>query len=150
MSDKVTGGCLCGAIRYESDAPPNHVYTCSCRMCQRHTGSAFWAGVKFPEGAFRYTKGQPQAYRSSKLLERYFCADCGSNVGLYYIENPWADSEPGMEVALGSLDHPEGYTPELHYGVESKHAWLQFDESVEHQRCDSDPELQAAFDKAGD
>ena len=70
MAEKTTGGCLCGAIRYEADEPPNQVYACHCRMCQRHTGSAFWAGAKFPPDTFRFTKGEPKVYRSSKILER--------------------------------------------------------------------------------
>ena len=145
MAEKTTGGCLCGAIRYEADEPPNQVYACHCRMCQRHTGSAFWAGAKFPPDTFRFTKGEPKVYRSSKILERYYCADCGSSVALNYLERPWPEEEPGFEAALGSLDDPTGLAPEFHFGVESQHAWLHFDPAIPQYRADEDAELQAAF-----
>ena len=143
-----TGGCLCGAIRYRSDQPPNQVYACHCRMCQRHTGSAFWFGAKFPRNALQFTKGEPQLYQSSKILERFFCSDCGSSVALFYPNRPWPGEEPGIEVAAGTLDHPELLEPEFHYGVESKLSWLHFDESIRQERCDEDADLQGAHAKA--
>ncbi len=54
----VTGGCLCGAIRYESTEPPNWVVSCHCRMCQQASGGLFCLGVEFTGEAFRYTKGE--------------------------------------------------------------------------------------------
>ncbi len=119
-------------------------------MCQRHTGSAFWAGAKFPEGAFRFTKGEPRVYRSSKILERYYCAVCGSSVALNYLERPWPEEKPGFEAALGSLDDPVGLEPEFHFGVESQLGWLHFDPSIPQYRADEDAELQAAFAEAGE
>ncbi len=56
----VTGGCLCGAIRYESTAPPNWVSYCHCRICQKAYGALFGLFAAFPEAAFRYTRGQPK------------------------------------------------------------------------------------------
>ena len=145
MDEKFTGGCLCGAIRYEADEPPNEVYVCHCRLCQKHTGSAFWAGAKFADNVFRYTKGEPQSFKSSKILQRYFCPDCGSNVAIIYDDPPWADWSPGVEVALGSLDQPAKVTPSFHYGVESQLPWLHFDDSIPQLRCDEDSELEAAL-----
>ena len=144
----ITGGCHCGAIRWEADDEPNQLYACHCRICQRHTGSAFWVGAKFPEGSFRFVQGTPAVYRSSEILERFYCADCGSSIALKYIERPWKDREPGFEAAFGSFDDPTPLSPELHFGAESKHAWLHFDPSIPQYRADDDVELQAAFKAA--
>ena len=98
--------------------------------------------------AFRYTKGKPQVYASSKILERLFCPACGSNVAIFYADPPWADWEPGIEVAVGSLDRPTDVVPSFHYGVECQLPWLHFDSAIPQLRCDEDPELAAAFDAA--
>jgi len=119
---------------------------CHCRLCQRRTGIAFWAGDKFPQGAFR----EPGVYRSSMLLERYYCAHCGGSVALNYIERPWPKEEPGFEAALGSFDDPAPFAPEFHFGVESQLGWLHFEPSVPQHRADEDAELQAAFEASND
>jgi hypothetical protein len=113
----ITGGCHCGAIRWEADDEPNQLYACHCRICQRHTGSAFWVGAKFPEGSFRFVQGTPAVYRSSEILERFYCADCGSSLALKYIEQPWKDRESGFEAAFGSFGDPTPLSPELRFGA---------------------------------
>ena len=149
MGEKITGGCLCGAIRYESEGPLMEAYTCHCRMCQRHTGSSYWVGAKFPEQGFRYTKGTPKLYHSSDILTRSFCPDCGSTMALTYTNPPWADFEPGVEVPVGSLDQPDIAVPADHYGVESMHAWVHFDSATPQHRWDEDKELMAALSNEG-
>src|SRR5262245_36008069 len=63
----ITGGCLCGAIRYETDVAPIDTGYCHCRMCQRASGAPVLAWASFPIDAFRYTAGAPQAYVSSAI-----------------------------------------------------------------------------------
>src|SRR5438270_7729772 len=53
-----TGGCLCGAIRYECSAEPVMMFKCHCRDCQRVTGGGFVPGLLVPVSAFRLTQGQ--------------------------------------------------------------------------------------------
>ena len=53
-----TGGCVCGAIRYECTAEPIMTFKCHCHDCQRVTGGGFVAGLLVPASAFRLTKGQ--------------------------------------------------------------------------------------------
>jgi hypothetical protein len=79
-ADKITGGCLCGSLRYEANEPPNLNGTCQCRACQKWTGGAYLAFAGFPKPAFRFTQGEPKYYRSSAVMERGFCANCGSGV----------------------------------------------------------------------
>ncbi len=72
MSDevKITGGCLCRAIRFEVEEPPLSVGTCHRRMCQRHTGSPFFVGVRFNKNALKWTMGEPEVYQSSNTDSR--------------------------------------------------------------------------------
>ena len=46
---KITGGCLCGSIRYESDVEPQMIVACHCSTCQKNTGSAFSLNLAMPE-----------------------------------------------------------------------------------------------------
>ncbi len=61
MGDKtlpITGGCMCGAIRYEATEPPQEVGYCHCRMCQKATGNLFYPYATFRSDAFRFTQGE--------------------------------------------------------------------------------------------
>ncbi len=142
-----TGGCLCGAIRYESSEPPIEAGTCHCRTCQRWTGTAFAVGVRFPRTAFRLTKGEAKLYRSSSIRERGFCPDCGSSLfDRCLVRKAARRFNPDMVwVQLGTLDHPEAVSIDFHYGVETQLPWVHFDDGLPRTRCDEDPTLAAAF-----
>ena len=141
---KITGGCYCGAIRYESDEPPISPGICHCRECQRWTGSAFLTVAGFPLTGFRYTKGSPKLNLSSSIIERCFCPDCGSSLHSRYLvklgdektENP-----DHVLVSVGTLDNPEVVEMEYHYGVESQLPWVHFDDDLPRIRSDEDPDL---------
>src|SRR4029450_10007528 len=94
----VAGGCLCGAVRYESKEPPIRGYICHCTMCRRNYGGFFGATVRFPGSAFKLTKGRLRAYAATKFAKRCFCADCGP-VAYFYAGNP------DVWIYVGSLDH---------------------------------------------
>ena len=76
-----TGGCLCGAVRYESAGEPLFSLLCHCRDCQHQSGSAYVAAMRVPAAGFRVTKGEPRLYVSSSdagnRVTRAFCPDCG-------------------------------------------------------------------------
>lgn len=94
-----TGGCLCGAIRFEADAPAAKPHTCSCKMCQRHTGSLTAVWVEFPSQVVRWTRpaGKPATWRSSDISSRAFCPACGSSVGAI-------DDQPTVALLVGTFD----------------------------------------------
>ena len=149
MTDKtksVTGGCLCGAVRYEISDPPSEGGLCHCRVCQKTTGSAFEALIGCLRATFRYTKGEPKRYRSSSIMEKCFCSHCGSPLTDRYLV-PVSEflSMDKVWVHIGTLDEPEAITINSHYGVESQLPWLHFDESQPRVRCDEDTGLAAAF-----
>ncbi len=142
----VTGGCLCGAIRYESSEPPIETGTCHCRTCQKWTGSAFMVMAKFFRPTFRFTKGEPTLYRSSSIKEKGFCPNCGSSLFDRYLVWKSERTTPDMVwVQLGTLDHPEAISIDFHYGVETQLPWVHFDDGLPRTRCDEDPSLAAAF-----
>ena len=139
-----TGGCLCGAVRYESSEPPIRTTICHCRMCQKSTGSAFMVAVGFSRTALRFTKGEPKLYKSSSIKDKGFCANCGSLLFDQYL-TPTGNSGPDMIwVYVGTLDHPAAVSIGSHTGVESQLPWVHFDDGLPRSRCDGNPILVAA------
>jgi hypothetical protein len=110
----VTGGCQCGAVRYRLSAVPTRTSLCHCRMCQKASGNYFQAFTGVERGQFTWTRGSPGTFRSSELIERDFCRDCGTP--LTY--RP-ADADR-VSVTIGSLDDPGQVQAECQYGMESK------------------------------
>ena len=140
----ITGGCLCGAIRYELSEPPIRTTICHCRMCQKSTGSAFMVAAGFPRTALRFTKGEPKLYRSSPIKDKSFCADCGSLLVEQFLV-PTGNTAPDMIwVYVGTLDRPEAVSIGAHTGVESQLPWVQFDDGLPRTRCDENPILASA------
>jgi hypothetical protein len=62
MSKPRVGGCLCGAVRYESEGEVLFALRCHCRDCQRQSGSASVAAIRVPSAGFRILKGAPKYF----------------------------------------------------------------------------------------
>jgi hypothetical protein len=95
------GGCLCGNIRFRTTAMPDFPHSCSCSMCQRHTGALTATWVEFPKDAVEWIGkgGQPSVFRSSEKSSRAFCAICGSSIGAI-------DDAPVVALLTGCFDKP--------------------------------------------
>src|SRR5260370_17593979 len=82
MTIPFTGSCACGAIRYECNGEPLTMFHCHCRDCQRATGAPYSSVIGMPGAAFKLLQGTPRWYSTPStaggLLDRGFCADCGS------------------------------------------------------------------------
>ena len=118
----ITGGCLCGAVRYESTDPPVNWGYCHCRNCQKTSGGLYVALVEFSPSGFRFTKGEPKLYRLTEWGQRGGCSACGSLLAFFY------DEDPAPVIFIGSLDHPgdwplakEGWCG--HAYIDSKVSW---------------------------
>ena len=101
-----TGGCQCGAVRYEISSPPVELYVCHCRECQKRSSSAFGISAIFRRVDFRLTQGAVKSWArptdTGRRLRCVFCPDCGSRL--------WHEREsevlPTISVKGGSLDQP--------------------------------------------
>jgi hypothetical protein len=115
----LTGGCQCGAVRYRIGGPPGRAGICHCRMCQKAFGSWGAALVSVPAATLTWTRGTPSAFRSSSIVSRGYCKNCGTP--LFMRE----DGDANFEIAIGTLDDPNAIGPMTEQaGVESKLAWF--------------------------
>jgi hypothetical protein len=126
MKIPFTGGCACGAIRYECTAKPTVMVKCHCRDCQQLTGGGFLPAVLVSSEAFRLTRGQLRYHFTDSLAgrkhKRGFCADCGSRI-------TGAEFETGDSVGItaGSLDDPSWFHPQMDVFVSDAQPWDQMD-----------------------
>ena len=95
-----SGGCQCGSIRYHYSGDLIDPSICHCRMCQKAFGSWGAALVMMMSDQLTWTRGKPGTFRSSRIVERGFCKDCGTP--LYMRE----DGDNHYEMAIGTLDDP--------------------------------------------
>ena len=121
MSDaatRVTGGCQCGAVRYALHEQPTGAHICHCRMCQKAFGSFFAPLVGVEKSAFELTRGELAIFKSSDQTERGFCRSCGTPLTFHYTHSS------RIAVAIGSLDDPEKFAPEIQAGIEGRVSWF--------------------------
>ncbi len=135
MAEPLSGGCLCGDVRYEVRGAPVYVFHCHCSMCRRAGGAAFqtWAGLE--ADAVTVTQGTPQSYRSSSFARRSFCGRCGGQLFYHYT----GAQSPALWVSAGTLDHPERVTPDRHVFADDRVPWVHMEDGL--PRTDGDPEL---------
>src|SRR5215510_2668503 len=116
-----SGGCACGAIRYECAAAPAFSWNCHCRDCQRASGSAFCPVLYVPKATLTVT-GKCRYYdvraESGNRVSRGFCPECGSPV---FIQ---ADLVPDLQgLWAASLDDPSQFQPLVHVWMGSAQPW---------------------------
>lgn len=111
------GGCQCGAVRYRAEGPRDRASVCHCRMCQKASGAPFMAFVKFSARKVSWST-PPATFASSNVVERGFCAACGTPL-------TYRDTRgPNVSLTLNSLDDPGTVAPEFSFSNEQKAPWL--------------------------
>jgi hypothetical protein len=115
---KLTGGCQCGAVRYEWVELPRFASVCYCRMCQKASGQPFMALTGGKREHLRWTRGQPSIFKSSDKGERGFCGACGTPLTYRF------EGTGSISVTMNSLDDPEAMRPSKQYGIEGKVSWV--------------------------
>jgi hypothetical protein len=122
MSANRTGGCLCGAVRYELSGDPIRTMVCNCKNCQRTSGSALSTIALVQRDALSVTgklKGYEYAGDSGNSLEINFCPECGSPVLLMIGAMPDI-----VSIKVGSFDDTDWYKPEMSIWQQSAQKWL--------------------------
>lgn len=120
----LTGGCSCGAIRYEIASFPLLLYTCNCTNCQTASGSAFALNMPVLARDFHVLQGEPKGWRHLSprgvQVTSRFCGDCG---GRLYGER--AGRAEIVNLRAGTLDDTTWLVPAAHMFMQSAQSWVQ-------------------------
>jgi hypothetical protein len=121
---ELTGGCMCGGVRFEVTEPLLGAAYCHCKRCQRRTGTAFSASALTAPGSFEVTQGadllgahEPQ---DPPGWHKYFCSRCGSQLYTQSHEDPSL-----ISVRMGALDENPGVEFGMHQFVAYKAGWYE-------------------------
>ena len=129
MSDKMTGGCLCGAVRYEASGPAMGNALCHCRDCQFVSGGEPASLVIVGRDQLKITKGELKNFTkkgdSGKDVTRKFCANCGTQV--------ISDVETAPQIWViktGTLDNPAVFKAGILLYTSSAQPWAHMPDGV--------------------
>lgn len=118
MSDKHSGSCLCGEIKFEVDGPFERFFLCHCEYCRKDTGSAHAANLFSTTAKLKWIAGEDKTSffnLPSTRHSRCFCSTCGS--GLPYTTGKF------LIVPAGSLDTEVSIRPDAHIFIASRAGW---------------------------
>ena len=116
----LTGGCLCGGVRYEIDEPLVSASYCHCTRCQRRTGTAAAASARVVPGSLRIARGEElvRTWWPPEGWGKAFCSECGSHL---WSQDP--DDFEARGVRLGTIDGDPGIRPRHHQFVAYAAVW---------------------------
>lgn len=117
----LTGGCLCGAVRYELKSEPFDCGWCHCRTCQLNSGAPAMVFATVPVEDFVWTEGGGKVRKvaSSSFGHREFCGECGTPLLMRVDHQPET-----LDFSVATLDRPEAVTPGYHIFWASRVSWF--------------------------
>ncbi len=130
MTESITGGCLCGKIRYSISQSIQNIVACHCTHCQKASGSGMSHNVTVPTSGFTFTSGQPKVYvdtaDSGNKLYRAFCPDCGSPIYSMREETPEMTI-----VKVGTLDDSDSMKLVMNIWTKCARPWAYISPDTE-------------------
>lgn len=130
MAESITGGCLCGKIRYSINQSVQNIVACHCTHCQKASGSGVSHNAIVPASNFAITSGQPKVYAdtadSGNKLYRAFCPDCGSPIYSQREKTPEV-----MVVKVGTLDDSSAMKLVMNIWTRSARPWVDISPDTE-------------------
>ena len=118
---KMSGGCMCGQVRYETSGEPFAVTHCHCLSCRKHNGGPVVTLVGFRFDQVQFSGAERKRYESTTDVFRAFCGDCGTPL-------TWEgnDEELGQlfELHISTFDEPENLVPTAHAFATERISWF--------------------------
>jgi hypothetical protein len=137
----LTGGCLCGKVRYSARPDKREGYYCHCRMCQLAVGNTRAAFINLRKDQVSWLT-EPAWYASSRIARRGFCSHCGTPLSFEY------NDSQRMDLTIGSLDDPAAVAPTSHFAIETRLTTWHAEDGLPGTRLDDYESLMARWRKA--
>jgi hypothetical protein len=116
----LSGACMCGAVRFQVNAPFKTAGYCHCGRCQHRTGVPWALSAMAPAGAVEVLSGADaiRTWRPPEGFPKSFCGTCGGHL--------WAgdpDGDGAVAIRMGALEGDPGIRPQWHQWVDSAPDW---------------------------
>lgn len=132
MPAPLTGGCLCGAIRYTVSVPITELRVCHCRDCQKHTGTGGSVNAMVKTDTIKITQGTSKRYTvtadSGRTLHRFFCGDCGSPL---FSRRELTPENTALRIGTLDAEHAGGMRITANIWTRSARSWAHIDPATE-------------------
>lgn len=117
----VTGGCLCGAVRYETTGESYKILNCHCQSCRGHTGAPMATLAVFKVDQVKFSGDERKIYESSPGVGRAFCAKCGTSLTW---ESRLGGLGPVCALHVSTSDNPDALQPIAHTFYSERISWF--------------------------
>ena len=117
----MTGGCMCGAVRYETSGAPTRVIHCHCKSCRRQTGAPAATMAVYSADRVRFGGEERTVYESSPDRGRAFCGKCGTTLTW---EADLRGYGPICALHISTFDDPDALRPSSHSFYSDRISWF--------------------------
>ena len=123
----VSGGCHCGAVKFEVSEEIQGIIHCHCETCRKINGTVYGSTGFVPEGAFKIISGKNALtpYESSPGKNRWFCSRCGAHV---FARSQASPDMVGLRI--GTIDGDPGIRSKTHIWVSQKRDWYDLNDDL--------------------
>ncbi|HEX2558633.1 GFA family protein [Phenylobacterium sp.] len=126
MTQPITGGCQCGAIRFRVDGELGEATICHCRMCQKAFGALYGPFVRVKLAELTWTRGEPARFQSSNKVRRGFCRDCGTPL-------TYEEDQEIIDLTIGAFDDPTPIRPVKQLATDRAVPWVHEVPAIPHR-----------------
>ena len=120
------GGCLCGALRYQTHSMPFDADHCHCSQCRKSAGAVVMSWMDFNTEQVTWLQGQVTEFASSAQIRRGFCQQCGTTMTYRHVDYPQY-----CTLSIASLDNPNKVQPRSHIYTNEQVSWLTIDDTCQ-------------------
>ena len=132
MPVPLTGGCLCGAVRYTVSVPITELRMCHCRDCQKSTGTGGSVNATLKSETIKLTQGTPKRYSvtadSGRILHRFFCGECGSPL---FSRRELTPENSALRIGTLDAEHAGGMRITAHIWTRSARTWAHIEPATQ-------------------